>query len=269
MKLKIIINTLLVLVIVASGFACTSVINPTTNEATATTVSNEQEPVVTQDTESTVNPSDRNPDVNPVQAEKKTGAKENETRKVEQQPEVIAPDVAQSEKPEPLPVVSRVNPNRFNRLLEERRSKTSRLHDKESPSLKWLQQPSEAFAELPKARTGNKVDWVKAVDSGKINPRHDLSDVNVKPFILDMNIVMQVKGSMPDVVFPHRHHTRWLNCSNCHPAIFIPQSGANKMSMADNLIGKRCGVCHGKVAFPLSACTKCHSNKKVVVKEKK
>jgi c(7)-type cytochrome triheme protein len=161
------------------------------------------------------------------------------------------------------------NPNRFNRLLEKKMSGSSTLHDPASPSLKYLQKSSEAFADLPKAKTGNKVDWVKAIDSGQINPRHDLNDPNVKPMVMDLNIIMQVKGSMPDVVFPHRQHTQWLDCSNCHPAIFIPQSGANKMSMADNLLGQKCGVCHGKVAFPLSSCTKCHSNKKIVVKEKK
>lgn len=164
---------------------------------------------------------------------------------------------------------NQLNPNRFNRLLEKRHSSLSQLHDPNNPSLKYLQKPAEAFAQLPKARTGNMVDWVKAVENGKINPRYDLNDPNAKPMVMDLNIVMQVKGSMPDVVFPHRVHTRWLDCSNCHPAIFIPQSGANKMSMADNLLGKRCGLCHGKVAFPLSTCTKCHSNKKVVVKEKK
>jgi c(7)-type cytochrome triheme protein len=161
------------------------------------------------------------------------------------------------------------NPNRFNRLLERNKLNINILHDPASPSLKYLQKPSEAFAELPKAKTGNKVDWVKAIVTGKINPRHDLHDPNIKSMVMDLNIVMQVKGSMPDVVFPHSEHTRWLDCSNCHPAIFIPQSGANKMSMADNLLGKKCGVCHGKVAFPLSSCTKCHSNKKIIVQENK
>ncbi len=162
------------------------------------------------------------------------------------------------------------DPNRFNRILGKRRTSADAVkYDPNNPSLGYLQKASDAFRNLPKARTGNKVDWVKAIDSGKIKPRHDILDPTVEPMVMDLNIVMQVKGSMPDVVFPHKKHTRWLDCSNCHPAIFIPQAGANKMSMADNLLGKRCGVCHGKVAFPLSSCTKCHSNKKVVVKKKK
>ena len=79
---------------------------------------------------------------------------------------------------------------------------------------------------------------------------------------MDMNIVREVKGSMPDVVYPHKQHTEWLDCSNCHTGIFIPQKGANVMSMAAILLGEKCGVCHGKVAFPVSECRLCHSKKK-------
>ena len=87
--------------------------------------------------------------------------------------------------------------------------------------------------------------------------------------IMDLNIVREVKGSMPDVVYPHKEHTEWLDCSNCHPAIFIPQKGANQISMASILLGQKCGVCHGKVAFPVSECRKCHSKQKPVSTEAK
>jgi c(7)-type cytochrome triheme protein len=83
---------------------------------------------------------------------------------------------------------------------------------------------------------------------------------------MDLNIVREVKGSMPDVVYPHKQHTEWLDCSNCHPAIFIPQKGANAISMAAILMGEKCGVCHGKVAFPVSECRLCHSKKKDIVR---
>jgi c(7)-type cytochrome triheme protein len=79
---------------------------------------------------------------------------------------------------------------------------------------------------------------------------------------MDLNIVREVKGSMPDVVYPHKQHTEWLDCSNCHPSIFVPQKGANQISMASILLGQKCGVCHGKVAFPVSECRLCHSRKK-------
>jgi c(7)-type cytochrome triheme protein len=79
---------------------------------------------------------------------------------------------------------------------------------------------------------------------------------------MDLNIVREVKGSMPDVVFPHKPHTEWLDCSSCHPAIFIPQKGANQISMASIMLGQKCGVCHGRVAFPISECRLCHARQK-------
>jgi len=115
---------------------------------------------------------------------------------------------------------------------------------------------------LPKSLAGNRVNWVKAIEENKINPRWDRNDPAATPVIIDLNIVREVKGSMPDVVYPHKQHTEWLDCSNCHPAIFVPQKGANAISMAAILLGEKCGVCHGKVAFPVSECRLCHSKKK-------
>jgi len=115
---------------------------------------------------------------------------------------------------------------------------------------------------MPKANSGNRVDWVAALNRGDLKPRFDLDDENREPVVLDLNIVREVKGSMPDVVYPHKQHTEWLDCSNCHPSIFLPKKGANNISMASILLGEQCGVCHGKVAFPVSECRKCHSKNK-------
>jgi c(7)-type cytochrome triheme protein len=122
--------------------------------------------------------------------------------------------------------------------------------------------PLAAYGPLPKSISGNRVNWVKALDEGKIKPRYDRLDPNAAPVVIDLNIVREVKGSMPDVVYPHKQHTEWLDCSNCHPAIFNPQKGSNVISMAAILLGEKCGVCHGKVAFPVSECRLCHSKKK-------
>jgi c(7)-type cytochrome triheme protein len=115
---------------------------------------------------------------------------------------------------------------------------------------------------LPRSPAGNRVDWVKALGEQRITPRADRLDAKAAPIVMDLNIVREVKGSMPDVVYPHKQHTEWLDCSNCHPAIFIPQKGANQISMASILLGQKCGVCHGKVAFPVSECRLCHSKAK-------
>ena len=166
------------------------------------------------------------------------------------------------------------NPNSFNRLMkpkEERNLPPARdgIHDPEGEGTSMLQPPKEAFSKLVKGKAGNYVDWVKSLKEGKINPRYDRLDPNAKPIVMDLNIVREVKGSMPDVVYPHAQHTEWLDCSNCHPAIFIPQKGANQISMASILLGQKCGVCHGKVAFPVTAktCRKCHSKPKASPKK--
>ncbi len=157
--------------------------------------------------------------------------------------------------------------NAFNRQLKplgrfNRPAAESGIHDPTNDMTLQLQPPSVAFSTLPKSMAGNHVDWVKALDSKGIAPRWDRNDPAAAAVVMDLNIVREVKGSMPDVVYPHKQHTEWLDCSNCHPAIFVPQKGANQISMASILLGQKCGVCHGKVAFPVSECRLCHSRKK-------
>jgi c(7)-type cytochrome triheme protein len=158
--------------------------------------------------------------------------------------------------------------NAFNRLLKplggvNRAAVESGIHDPANDMTIELQSPAAAFVGLTKSMAGNHVDWVKSLNAQSIAPRWDRLDPAVPAVVMDLNIVREVKGSMPDVVFPHKQHTEWLDCSNCHPAIFIPQKGANQISMASILLGQKCGVCHGKVAFPVSDCRLCHAKKKI------
>ena len=138
------------------------------------------------------------------------------------------------------------------------------IHDTENTGTTILQTPVEGLAGLPVSKHGNRVNWVAAVEDGKINPRWDKLDDSQSPMVMDLNVLREVKGSMPDVIYPHKQHTEWLDCSNCHPAIFIPARGANQIDMASILRGEKCGVCHGKVAFPITAttCRLCHSKEK-------
>lgn len=119
-----------------------------------------------------------------------------------------------------------------------------------------------AFDYLPKTKMGY-VDWVAAIEEGAIEPMDSL-DPNartMKP--LDFDVIFEVSVSgLPDVVYPHYPHTLWLDCRNCHPGIFLMQAGANPVSMAKILQGEFCGRCHGKVAFPISDCFRCHSRPK-------
>jgi c(7)-type cytochrome triheme protein len=181
-------------------------------------------------------------------------------------PSAVAPSPAPSAAPTPA---ASAEVNAFNRLLRplgniNRPAAESGIHDPTNDATLTLQPPAVAFIELPKATAGNHVDWVKALANQKIAPRWDRNDPKAAAVVMDLNIVREVKGSMPDVVYPHKQHTEWLDCSNCHPAIFVPQKGANQISMASILLGQKCGVCHGKVAFPVSECRLCHSRKKTI-----
>ncbi len=65
---------------------------------------------------------------------------------------------------------------------------------------------------------------------------------------------------MPDIIFSHRKHTDWNGCDTCHPDIFIGvKKGKTKYTMIEIFDNKYCGVCHGKVAFPLMGCQRCHT----------
>lgn len=159
--------------------------------------------------------------------------------------------------------------NVFNRLLKKPKQKNAAppedgIHDSDNEGSHVLQPPLVAYEGLPPSDFGNYVDWVQSLQKGLLNPRYDRVDPSVEALVMDLDIVREVKASMPDVVFPHKPHTQWLHCSNCHPKIFIPQKGANQINMSAILLGQKCGVCHGKVSFPITtlSCKKCHSKPK-------
>lgn len=118
-----------------------------------------------------------------------------------------------------------------------------------------------ALDPLPKDPQG-LVDWTAAVVKGFINPKSSLDPNVVDEPPLNLNIFIEAKVPlMANVLFPHSIHTYWLSCNNCHPKIFIPEAGANPISMDEIFKGEWCGRCHGKVAFtfwPRSNCTRCH-----------
>ena len=132
------------------------------------------------------------------------------------------------------------------------------LHDPTAPALGLLQQPEEALSILPWDDAGNKVNWVRALEDGHINPRTRLyPETEVET--LNITIYLNVGGRTNLVRFPHFHHTKWLGCVNCHDRLFVAEAGANPISMFRILQGEDCGRCHGAVSFPLTECNRCHS----------
>ncbi len=132
------------------------------------------------------------------------------------------------------------------------------IHDPTNDAVEVFQNPYEAMLEFPRDNVGI-VNWIETINQGLINPRADINGETEKQ-TLDLDIIFTDTGNMPHVRFPHLSHTLWLDCKNCHPAIFKQKKGANNIAMNDVLTGKFCGICHGKVAFPPTMnCMRCHS----------
>ena len=132
------------------------------------------------------------------------------------------------------------------------------VHDPDSPAIGVLQEPAEALSTLPPDTAGNQVLWMRALDEGHIQPRTNiLPETKVNLRLTD--VLLKNTGEMPLVRFPHRQHTAWLDCSNCHDQLFERQAGATRINMLLILQGEKCGLCHGAVSFPLTECLRCHS----------
>lgn len=132
------------------------------------------------------------------------------------------------------------------------------VHDPASPAVGVLQEPREALGILPYDHVGNQVRWMQALEQGLIRPRTNIQPETVVK-LRTTDVLLRNTGEMPMVRFPHRQHTFWLDCSNCHDALFAPTAGATRINMMLILQGEKCGLCHGAVAFPLTECLRCHS----------
>jgi c(7)-type cytochrome triheme protein len=121
---------------------------------------------------------------------------------------------------------------------------------------------------LPRDNCGY-VDWAQAMREGYLAPRDSILDrkKSAREKRSPGDIVLRVKGdSMDDVVFPHDTHNEVLDCKSCHPKIFKKIAGAAPINMDKIFDGEYCGRCHGKVSFPLSNCSRCHSGINEVVR---
>lgn len=136
-------------------------------------------------------------------------------------------------------------------------SAKSALLDPSAPGYPLLQAARDALHGFPADALGN-VDWAESRRRHLITPRASIDgDARMRP--RDDDIVMRNTREMPWVRFPHREHTAWLDCSNCHPRPFVDRAGANRVSMDSIMRGEHCGLCHDRVAFSIFTCERCHS----------
>lgn len=136
-------------------------------------------------------------------------------------------------------------------------SAKSTLYDRQGPAYGLLQSAADALGRFPADSLGN-IDWVQALQAKMIAPRATLSGKGTMQLRND-DIIMRETREMPWVRFPHRQHTEWLDCKNCHPRPFIEKAGTNQITMDTIMRGEHCGMCHDRVAFSIFACERCHS----------
>lgn len=113
----------------------------------------------------------------------------------------------------------------------------------------------------------DKLGYINWIEMDKIKAFNPLTSLNKElatggenEEIRESLIVFQTSSTfMKDVLFSHKIHTTWLKCSLCHPKIFKPELGANRVTMIEMKEGKSCGVCHGNVAFTSADCLRCHN----------
>lgn len=153
--------------------------------------------------------------------------------------------------PEPEVDLAEQDPNRPKPTPKDDRIPTEKAHA-------W----DEAFPLIPKD-DGGGADWVRALKSGAIRPRHSLDPEPPPapvPFPLEVRLDPDDRNfERFTVIFPHFPHTLWLRCANCHPDIFRMKAGANPITMTKVFSGEYCGRCHGRVAFaPGTGCARCH-----------
>ena len=102
-------------------------------------------------------------------------------------------------------------------------------------------------------------DWAKALTEGVIAPRSGIDPKAADQPVLPLDVeLVPAAGDMFKVIFPHKTHTEWLQCPNCHTGIFQMAKGADPITMEKINAGQYCGVCHGKMAFAPTACGRCH-----------
>lgn len=115
--------------------------------------------------------------------------------------------------------------------------------------------------DLPRGAFGD-FDWQRAEEEGKVHPVDAVAGVSIprRALRMDRDVEIQSLGSwMTDVRFSHKKHAVWNGCEVCHPEIFPrTKAGEARFTMFDIAEGQSCGACHGKVAFALAYCDRCH-----------
>ena len=111
---------------------------------------------------------------------------------------------------------------------------------------------------LPMTMTGNGINWTEASERKLIKPAAYIKK-KTEDMRFDKQLTLEAEMTIiPPAIFPHKAHSFWLDCDNCHPELFNIKKKGTHFSMEEILKGNYCGVCHMTVAFPMDDCRRCH-----------
>ena len=78
---------------------------------------------------------------------------------------------------------------------------------------------------------------------------------------MDGKVESMKKAGVGPVTYPHKLHSMWYECGECHPKVFSEKTGDNDVNMNKIISEQYCGSsgCHNSAyAFPLYLCENCH-----------
>ena len=129
----------------------------------------------------------------------------------------------------------------------------------------------EYTKDLPRARFGNGINWMKAEQDKLLSLKDEITGISIKKAEQEIPADSELgtkEPEMPHILFSHKKHAVWNGCALCHPSPFNEKAGTTKFTMEQIFAGKYCGACHGKVSFSTLDCQRCHV-KPTIIKEMK
>ena len=120
----------------------------------------------------------------------------------------------------------------------------------------------DALAQAMPVYGGRYVDWEAAEARGLVKPLDFVEGLSTRRDVMkiDADVPLKAKGTwLGDVTFSHAKHAVWSGCEACHPELFpSTRRGSAALDMEAIKAGRYCGACHGRVAFPVAQCQRCH-----------
>ncbi|MBI5885332.1 MAG: hypothetical protein HZB85_01970 [Deltaproteobacteria bacterium] len=121
----------------------------------------------------------------------------------------------------------------------------------------WYQSRLEKGV-LPLDRFGD-IDWEALREDEVWKPIKKLDGEGADETRQTVIVFKPTVPGVKQVAFDHAHHTAQIRCESCHQEIFEKAAGGSPVSMDAIASGRFCGTCHGKTAFKLAGCSRCHS----------